>query len=294
MSLIRQIPRVSWLPLATRLKFVKPCGAISVRHLCEKKVPEKQPTTAKDERVPRPAEFMRQKQGSEDPHKKKNIIMVTWRSLAVTSVVVGGIVAWISYLKKEKQTQMDKERKKEIGKAKIGGPFSLIDQDGNPKSNQDFVGKWILLYFGFTHCPDICPDEMEKISTAYTQLAEERKKKKSVDEIVPLFITVDPVRDTPKVVKEYIKEFHPDWIGLTGSEEKVKEASKSYRVYFSAGPRDDDDDYIVDHTIITYLVDPDGHFVDYYGQRKTATDLVTSIKVHMKKHKDMNKTSLFS
>merc|ERR1739848_542239 len=129
--------------------------------------------------------------------------------------------------------EIEADRKKELGKAKIGGPFNLIDHNGDPKSNKDYLGKWALIYFGFTHCPDVCPDEMEKLGEVYNNIREARKTEKYVDDIVPLFITVDPDRDSVKAVKE---------------------ACKSYRVYFSAGPKDDEDgDYIVDHTIIIYL-----------------------------------------
>merc|ERR1711997_333066 len=101
--------------------------------------------------------------------------------------------------------------------------------------------------------------EMEKICEAYDQLMAIRKKNPDkVGDIVPVFITVDPERDTPEIVKNYISEFHKDMVGLTGTSEKIMKASKEYRVYFSAGPRDEDDDYIVDHTIITYLIDPEG------------------------------------
>jgi len=115
-------------------------------------------------------------------------------------------------------------------------------------------------------------------------------------DIQPLFITVDPRRDGVKEVAEYVKEFHPKLIGLTGTESQIKDACKAYRVYFSAGPEDADEDYIVDHTIIVYLINPDNEFVDYYGQTKDKDMIVSSTLMHMAKYKSSkNKEfSLFS
>lgn len=108
-----------------------------------------------------------------------------------------------------------------------------------------------------------------------------------------VFITIDPERDDVKTVREYLAEFSPKIIGLTGSKEEVEKAAKAYRVYFSAGPRDHENDYIVDHTIITYLVDPDGAMVDYYGQTKSAEDMQSGILKAMAKYKKLNRTSVF-
>jgi protein SCO1 len=141
------------------------------------------------------------------------------------------------------------------------------------------------LYFGFTHCPDICPEEIEKMVKAVDILEKEKK----IDYVQPLFITVDPERDSVASVAGYIKEFSPKLIGLTGTKEAVEAATRAYRVYYSAGPRDVENDYIVDHTIIMYLINPDGEFVDYYGQTKSAEDIVAGILLNMKKYKSLKR-----
>lgn len=180
-------------------------------------------------------------------------------------------------LKQEKEEALQKERTRSLGKASLGGPFSLIDQSGEPKTDKDFLGQWIIIYFGFTFCPDICPDELEKLSKVVTEIDSIEK----LPNLQPLFITVDPDRDTGEVMKKYLAEFHPKLLGLTGSPEKIKEVAKAYRVYYSVGPADEEDDYLVDHTIITYLVNPRGEFVDYYGKNRNAEEMVAGIANHM-------------
>ncbi|XP_031553432.1 protein SCO1 homolog, mitochondrial-like [Actinia tenebrosa] len=223
------------------------------------------------------------------PHKDQAFVRsskrgpISWTSFVLFALAGGGVVYYVKYLKEEKEKEKEKEKQKSIGKVALGGPFDLIDNTGKPVTDKDFRGKWLLIYFGFTHCPDICPDELEKMAQAI-DASDKATKGKVKEELQPLFITVDPRRDDPKAITEYLKEFHPKLIGLTGPVEKVKEVCKSYRVYFSAGPADDDDDYIVDHTIIQYLVNPDGEFMEYFGQNKDASQIAASIINHMLKY----------
>jgi len=214
--------------------------------------------------------------------KKKAVGPISWFNLGVSGVLVGVLFGFYYYARSMKEEALRKERKKAVGKAKIGGKFELVDHDGKVCKSEDFLGKWVFLYFGFTHCPDICPEEMEKIAEAVNDLA---VKAKDYGEVQPLFITVDPLRDGVKEVAEYVKEFHPKLIGLTGTEEQIKEACKGFRVYYSAGPKDEDEDYIVDHTIIVYLINPDMEFVDYYGQTKDKEQIVNSTMLHMARYK---------
>ena len=213
---------------------------------------------------------------------------MTWRSFAISAGCGGIFLASMLYVKNEKQRAIDKDRKRELGKAKIGGQFALTDMYGNRKSSEDFKGKWCLIYFGFTHCPDICPDELEKMAKVIDLLEENKEI-----ELQPLFISVDPARDTPEAIKQYLAEFHPKILGLTGTPEELAKTSKSFRVYFSAGPVDQEDDYIVDHTVIMYLVGPDGDFIDYYGQNRTAKMIVDGITFQKMKLDHANKGGLF-
>ncbi|XP_026866597.2 protein SCO1 homolog, mitochondrial [Electrophorus electricus] len=220
--------------------------------------------------------------GSSSPDKKSG--PVTWKSLAVTLALGGTLLLGMKFLKNEREQMIERERTKSLGKPALGGSFVLIDHNGMPSKSEDFLGQWVLIYFGFTHCPDICPDELEKMIT----VVDEIDSIKTLPDLTPILITIDPERDTPKALAEYVKEFSPKLIGLTGTVEQVEQVSRAYRVYYSQGPRDEDNDYIVDHTIIMYLVGPDAKFVDYYGQNKKAAEISSSIASHMRKLRKAN------
>jgi protein SCO1/2 len=162
----------------------------------------------------------------------------------------GGLWAYFTYEKERMARKRIAEQTKGVGKPKVGGPFELVDQDGKVFSSNDMLGKYSLVYFGFTHCPDICPDELDKMALMYDKVRE-----KCGDVLLPIMITCDPARDSPAVLKEYLAEFHPDFIGLTGNHEQIKNTCKAYRVYFST-PKDvaPGQDYLVDHSIYFYLM----------------------------------------
>ena len=139
--------------------------------------------------------------------------------------------------------------------AQIGGPFTLVAADGKTVTDQTYRGKWLLIYFGYTFCPDACPTALNNMSIALDKLGAEANKTQ------PLFITVDPKRDTPQAMADYLKSFDPRIVGLTGSQAQTDSVAKAYRVYV-APQKADGDDYFVDHSGYIYVVSPQGKFVN--------------------------------
>jgi protein SCO1/2 len=146
--------------------------------------------------------------------------------------------------------------------AAVGGPFHLEDQNGKPVSDQDLKGRPFLVFFGFTHCPDICPTTLFEMSQLMHTLGPD------ADRTAAVFITVDPERDTPAVIKDYLSNFDPHLRGLTGDQASVNAALKAYRVYAKKVPLDDGD-YTMDHTALVYLMDKDGRFVAPFNVNRT-------------------------
>lgn len=175
---------------------------------------------------------------------------------------------------------------KGVGRPQVGGPFELIDQNGKKMTQEDLKGKYSLVYFGFTHCPDICPEELDKMATMFDIVEAERP-----GAVLPVFVTCDPVRDGPEILKEYLSEFHPRFIGLTGTYDQIKAMCKAYRVYFSTPTEvKPGQDYLVDHSIYFYLMDPEGDFVEALGRQHSPQHAAEIILDHMKDWKGQLRT----
>ncbi|UZK68498.1 SCO family protein [Sphingomonas sp. S1-29] len=140
--------------------------------------------------------------------------------------------------------------------ARIGGPFALTDPQGKTARDTDFAGKYRIVYFGYTFCPDVCPVDMQNIGAGLKQF--EASDPALAAKVVPIFITVDPARDTPAVVGEFVANFHPRTVGLTGSQEAITAALKGYAGMATKRESPNPDAYLVDHTRITYLMGPEG------------------------------------
>ena len=165
------------------------------------------------------------------------------------------------------------------GKPAIGGEWSLVDLDGNLVTNKSFEGKWSLLYFGFARCPDICPSEMVKVGQVMDTLKKDHPELAS--KLKPIFVSVDPARDSLKALREYAKDFHPEYIFLTGSPDQVQQMAKKYRVYVSKADETEDGDYLVDHSIVIYFHDDTGDMADCFTQSMRPTDVIEKIVERM-------------
>lgn len=153
----------------------------------------------------------------------------------------------------------------------VGGPFELVDHTGRTRTERDFRGKLLLVYFGFSSCPDICPTDLQAIGLALDRLGGD------ADGIQPLFVTVDPERDTPEHLADYVPLFHPRLVGLTGSAEAIRKAADAYKVYYAKVPLGEGD-YTVDHTAFIYLMDRDGSYLGFFPPGTSAERMVEIIR----------------
>lgn len=188
----------------------------------------------------------------------------------VLASLVGGI--WFATTMNAPDDQFASCRSGQVagGSGQIGGPFELVNADGQTVTDKDVITEPSLIYFGYTFCPDVCPLDTARNAEAI-DILEERGQS-----VTPVFISIDPERDTPEVVGDFAHNLHERMIGLTGSQEQVKAASKSYKTYYKAHPAEDDY-YLVDHSTFSYLVLPEHGFVEFFRREILPDDMADTI-----------------
>jgi protein SCO1/2 len=158
----------------------------------------------------------------------------------------------------------------------IGGPFALVDQNGVPRHDSDFRGELMLVYFGYTYCPDACPTALQIMTTALDDLGD------GANAVQPIFVSVDPERDTVAQMKSYAQNFHPRLLALTGSPDQVAAAANAYRIFYEKVKAEDGGgDYLVDHSSFVYLMGRDGRYLAHFGPDVTAAGMAAEIKKYL-------------
>jgi cytochrome oxidase Cu insertion factor (SCO1/SenC/PrrC family) len=188
------------------------------------------------------------------------IAIFTWRSMTPTPDVTFGTVTTV----------------KTPAKVAVGGPFSLTGHHGNPVSDTDFRGQFMLISFGYTFCPDVCPTTLQTISAAMDSLGADSAS------LQPIFITVDPERDTVDSLSTYVDSFHPKLVGLTGAKTKTDKVAGLFRVYHKKVKGESGDDYTIDHSAFIYLMGPDGKFLTMFRHNASPDALAQDIRVFLK------------
>src|ERR1700730_12557407 len=166
------------------------------------------------------------------------------------------------------------------GKEPIGGPFDLVDHAGNRRTDADFRGKFLLVYFGFTYCPDVCPTDLLAIGLTLDRLGA------GAEAVQPLFITVDPERDTPEHLAKYVPFFHPRLIGLTGNADQIRKVASAYRAYFAKVAISSSAEYTVDHSSFIYLMDRNGQYLGFFPPGTSAERMAEVIRLHLSRTGD--------
>jgi protein SCO1/2 len=204
------------------------------------------------------------------------------RRLALAAAFAGGVVAGAGWLMWPRAAPEPPERSAaELmdvvmwGREPIGGPFSLVDHTGAPRTDRDFRGRLLLIYFGFTSCADACPIDLQSIAGALDRLGP------LAERVQPLFITVEPEKDTPDQLKSYVAQFHPRLIGLTGDPREVRKVLRAYKVYAAKTAPAQRDDPNVDHSSLVYLIDAAGKYVGYFPPGTAADRMVEVVRQHL-------------
>ncbi len=206
------------------------------------------------------------------------LLRLTLTGLAIGSLIFGGAAYYIS----GKSINFNQDQQTAL--PTLGGDFSLVDQHGKTRTDVEFRGKYMLVYFGYTFCPDICPLGLRNISSAIDLLGRDK------DQVAPLFITIDPERDTVESLNSYASTIHSSFILLTGSQQEIDTATKAYNVYAAkARPDGTVAEYLMDHSSLVYLMDRDGKLVDFFAHTEEPQKIADRISRFL--IQDMKKSS---
>lgn len=198
------------------------------------------------------------------------IAVISW-IISVLGIVALAAFVGPSLLGSPAPTQTSK------GEALIGGPFTLMDSTSKEITDELFRGRYMLVYFGFTHCPDICPTTLLLMMNALDQIGADKAR-----QVVPIFVTLDPERDTPENVATYVQNFSPNLVGLTGTPEQIKAVADAYKIYYKKVPVPDSEmGYVVDHSGFVYLMDPDGKYVTHFAHTTAEQAMVDDLRKHI-------------
>tara|TARA_R110002073_G_scaffold138601_1_gene288372 strand:- start:58 stop:681 length:624 start_codon:yes stop_codon:yes gene_type:complete len=201
----------------------------------------------------------------------RKIRISLWVLVGLATVVGGGLELWHQLAPESPPTAT------EAAGSAISTDFELVDHTGKTATDENFRGKWLLVFFGFTHCPDVCPTGLATIAQVMDELGPEG------EEVQPLFVSIDSERDTPETMAEFVSAFHPRIVGLTGATEAIASAAKNFRVYYG---RVDDasspNGYTMEHTTSVYLIDPEGRFVKPYSYNATSDDIADDLRRKLK------------
>jgi len=192
--------------------------------------------------------------------------------LVIAAGLAIGVAAALAVFPEARQRLLPAAGPATSGKALVGGPFTLTDDTGKHVTDKDYRGRYMLVFFGYTSCPDICPAGLQLISAALENIGAK------ADRVTPIFVSVDPQRDTPEKLAQYVKSFNPRLVGLTGTPEEITAVAKAYKVYFKKVPNETaPDDYGIDHTAIIYLMDPKGEFITHFTAATTVEQMTAKL-----------------
>lgn len=204
----------------------------------------------------------------------KSVYFYLLLAIIVVGVGFGLKVSNNSKISEEPRKNMSTTKSYSSGIPDIGGDYSLVNHNGKVVSRDAYLGKYVLIFFGYTFCPDICPTTLNTFSRVIDLLGQNAEKVK------PVFVSIDPIRDSPEHLKSYLKHFHKNFDGLTGSIEQIEQVKKVFRIYAMKSEQDsaDNKDYLMDHSSVSYLLGPDGKFITFFRYGADVDTIVSKIR----------------